>query len=223
MTERVTFPSTTGDTATGALAVPSGGGAAPAVVVIQEWWGLTDQIKGVAEKWAAEGFVALAVDLYRGVLAKDATEAGALMTGLDRPRAMADLGGAIEYVRRHARSTGKVGVTGYCMGGALTLAATQAFRRIAAAVPFYGLPPGADWRAVEAPIQAHFAAKDDWAKPDAAREIQRVLTGLGKAMELHVYDADHAFCNERRPEVYDPAAAALAWSRAVAFMREHTA
>jgi len=223
MTERVTFPSTTKDTASGALALPAGAGKAPAVVLLQEYWGLNDQIKTVAERWAAEGFIALAVDLYRGALAKDSTEAGALMSGLDRARAMADIGGAIDYLRAHPRSTGKVGVTGYCMGGAYTFQAALAFRGLAAAVPFYGLGPGGDWSVVDAPIQAHFAATDAWAKPALAKEIQDTLATHGRSMELHVYEAEHAFCNDRRPEVYHPEAAALAWSRAVAFMKKHTA
>jgi carboxymethylenebutenolidase len=223
MTERVNFPSNQGDTASGALALPVGEGKAPAVLVIQEWWGLNDQIKTVAENWAKEGFVALAVDLYHGQLAKDATEAQDLMVKLDRKRAMADIGGALDYLRGHARSTGKLGVTGYCMGGAYAFSAVLAFKGISAAVPFYGLGPGGEWSAVEAPIQAHFAARDGWAKPEGAREIQEILTGLGKSMELHVYDADHAFCNDRRPEVFHPGAAALAWSRAVAFMKKQLA
>jgi carboxymethylenebutenolidase len=224
MTERVTFPSTTGDTASGELALPAGTDKAPAVVVIQEWWGVNDQIKSIAERWAGEGFLAIAVDLYRGAIAKDATQAGEMMNKLDRPRALADLGGAIEYARSHARSTGKVAVTGYCMGGAFAFAATQAFPGIAAAVPFYGLPPpGGDWSRVKTPIQAHFSATDGWAKPDGAREIQAALKQHGTPMELFVYDAEHAFCNDRRPEVYDAAACAEAWSRTLAFVKHHTA
>jgi carboxymethylenebutenolidase len=222
-TERVEFPSGTGDTASGALAVPAGTGKAPAVLVIQEWWGINDQIKSVAERWAAEGFLALAVDLYRGALAKDRTQAAEMMNALDRDRALADIAGAVAYLRGHPRSTGKIGVNGYCMGGAYSFAAARHVRGLAAVVPFYGIPPGSDWSAVEAPIQAHFAARDDWAKPELAREIQKTLSTLGKPMELHVYEADHAFCNDRRPEVHDPEAAKLAWSRAVAFMKKHTA
>jgi carboxymethylenebutenolidase len=223
MTERVQFQSKAGDTANGALAVPAGGGPAPGVVVIQEWWGLNEQIKSVAERWAAEGFLALAVDLYRGALARDATEAGQMMAALDRTRAGGDVLAAVEYLRSHPRSTGKVGVTGYCMGGAFAFGAALHFRGLAAVIPFYGLGPTGDWSQVDAPIQAHFAARDDWAKPEGAREIQKALAALGKPMELHLYDAEHAFCNDRRPEVYNPEAAALAWSRAVAFMKKHTA
>ena len=222
-TQRVEFSSRTGDTASGALATPAGGDKVAAVVVIPEWWGVNDQIKSIATRWAGEGFLALVVDVYRGALARDATEANQMMTDLDRARALADIAGAVEYLRGHARSTGKVGVTGYCMGGAFSFGAALHVRGLAAVVPFYGVGPGGDWSAVDAPIQAHFAAKDGWAKPESAREIQKTLSGLGKPMELHVYDADHAFCNDRRPEVYDADACALAWSRTVAFMKKHTA
>jgi carboxymethylenebutenolidase len=224
MTERVTFPSTTGDTASGELALPAGDARGPAVVVIQEWWGVNDQIKRVAENWAAEGAVALAVDLYRGKVIEigQGGAAGEAMNSLDRVRAMADLGGAIEYARAHARTNGRVVVTGYCMGGAFSFAAAYTFRDLSAVIPFYGLPPpGGDWNKVEAPIQAHFASKDGWAKPDGAREIQATLKKLGKTMELHVYEADHAFCNERRPDVYNAGACAEAWSRATAFVKQH--
>lgn len=225
MTERVTFPSTTGDTAMGALAVPAGTGKVPAIVVVQEWWGVNDQITGLCEKWANEGFLALAVDLYRGKVIEigEGGAAGEAMGKLDRARATADLGGAIEYVRNHPRSTGKVAVTGYCMGGAFSFAAAQTFPGLAAVVPFYGLSPSNDFSQVTAPIQAHFAAKDGWAKADAAAEIKRTLEAAGKTMELYVYDADHAFCNERRPEVYNADACAQAWTRAVAFVKQHAA
>jgi carboxymethylenebutenolidase len=224
MTERVSFESRRGDQAQGVTSTPAGSGDAPAVVIIHEWWGINDQIKTVAERWADEGFVATVVDVFRGQTAKDATEAGKLMQGLDWARAIDDIAGAVAYAGIHPRSTGKVGVTGYCMGGALTFAAAALVDNIAAAVPFYGVPaPAPDWSKVTAPIEAHFAAKDGWAKPELAQEIQRTLDKLGKSMVLHVYDADHAFCNDRRPEVYNAGAAKLAWQRAVAFMRTHLA
>jgi carboxymethylenebutenolidase len=224
MTERVTFESKRGDQAQGVTATPAGSGDAPAVVIIHEWWGINDQIKTVAEKWASEGFVAVVVDVFRGKTASDATEAGKLMQELDRARAIDDIAGAVAYAGIHPRSTGKVGVTGYCMGGALTFASAALVDNVAAAVPFYGVPsPAPDWSKVVAPIQAHFAAKDGWAKPELAKEIEQTLTRLGKSMELHVYDADHAFCNDRRPEVYNADAAKQSWQRAVAFMRQHLA
>jgi carboxymethylenebutenolidase len=223
MTERVTFPSLADETASGWIALPAGAGKAPAVVLVQEWWGVNDQIKGIAEKWAGEGFIALAVDLYRGAIAKDAAEAGQMMKDLDRTRAMADLGGALAYLRAHPRASGKLGVTGYCMGGAFTLAAAAAFPDLAAAVPFYGIPPAADWSKVTAPVLFHVATRDTWVTPAAAEAVRAAIAAAGAPIEVALYDADHAFCNERRPEVYDASACAEAWSRTVAFMKQHAA
>lgn len=213
-------PSTFGET-TGALALPAGDGKAPAVVVLQEYWGVNDHIKAVVQRWAAAGFVALAPDLYRGTVTTSADEAMSLLTSLDGSRAIADIAGAVELLRAHPRVSGKVGVTGYCMGGAYALASSTVIRDLGAVVPFYGLPPAADWSKVTAPIQAHFASTDDWAKPELARKIQETIQAQGGSMELFVYEAQHAFCNDTRPEVYSPENAKLAWERAVEFMRKH--
>ncbi|MGE5183654.1 MAG: dienelactone hydrolase family protein [Acidobacteriota bacterium] len=204
------------------LALPKGEGRHPAVVVVQEWWGVNDQIKGICDKWAAEGFVALAPDLYHGQVVPfgDAAKAQELMTKLDRPKALQELASAVHLLKTHPRGNGKVVVTGYCMGGAMTLATAASVKGIAAAIPFYGLPPGADWSQVEAPVQMHVAEHDDWVTVDAAKKVQQAI---GKNMELHTYDAHHAFCNERRPEVYNAAACAQAWQRALAFAKQHVA
>ncbi len=218
MTERVKIPSTTGDMS-GVLAVPAGDAKVPGVVVIQEYWGINEQIQAVVQRWADAGFLAIVPDLYHGQIGKTAAEAGRLMQALDRPRAVQEIGAAVAYLRQHPRSTGKVAVSGYCMGGALTFAAAVNVRGLAAVVPYYGPPGDHDWPAVDAPIQAHFAAADEWAPVAAA---QKVKDAVKVPMELHVYDAPHAFCNERRPEVYNADAAKLAWERTLAFVREHT-
>jgi carboxymethylenebutenolidase len=222
MSERVTFTSKNGDTVGAALGLPAGGGKAPAVVVVQEWWGLNAQIEGTVDRLAAEGFVALAPDLYRGVVAKDATEASKMMNELDGKRALADLDGAVAFLREHARSSGKVAMTGFCMGGAYTLAAACTIRGLAAAVPFYGLPPKADYTRVEAPILFHVAEHDGWVTPAKAREVESAVKAAGGDIRLELYDADHAFMNEKRPEVFSPEASALAWQRTVEFLRAHT-
>ena len=222
MTQRVTFPAATGE-ASGVLFTPDGGGRHPAVVLIHEWWGVNEQIQSLGQKWASEGFVAIVPDLYHGVVAKDAKEAEAMMGKLDFPRALSEIAGAAAFLKDHPRATGKVSVTGYCMGGALSFAAATMVPGLAAVVPFYGVPPGADWSKVDAPVQAHFATIDDWATVDKAKEIQSGLAKHGRSMELHVYEAQHAFCNDKRPEVYSPEAAALAWQRTVQFIRDHSA
>jgi carboxymethylenebutenolidase len=222
MLERVSFTSSTGGDASGVLALPSGTEAGPAIVVLQEWWGVNDQIQAQAQRFADEGFVALVPDLYHGVVAKDAAEAGQMMKSLDWPKALDEIDGAVEYLRKHPRSTGNIAVCGFCMGGALSFATACRVRGLSAVVPYYGLPPGGDWANVDAPVLAHFARRDDWAKPELATKIQEQICAAGGSMELRVYDADHAFCNERRPEVYSPEAAALSWQRTLDFLRAHT-
>ena len=214
--QRVTFPSSAGE-ASGVLVTPDGGGKPPGVVVIQEWWGINEQIQAVAERYAQAGFVAVVPDLYHGKLAKDAEEAGAMMKALDFGKAVQEIAGAVAFVRE--RSNGKVAVTGYCLGGALSFASAVNIRGLAAVVPFYGLPGDLDWTKIDAPVQAHFATHDDWATVAGA---QKIKDAVKVPMELHVYDAQHAFANERRPEVYHPEAAKQSWDRAVAFLREHT-
>ena len=216
--ERVTYPSSVGD-ATGVLVTPQAraGSKPPAIVVLQEWWGVNEQIQSVAQRFAEAGFVALVPDLYHGKLAKDAEEASALMKALDHGKAVQEIAGAVAFLRE--RSNGKVAVTGYCLGGALAFASAVNIRNLAAVVPFYGLPGDLDWTKIDAPVQAHFASHDDWATVAGA---QKIKDAVKVPMELHVYDAQHAFANERRPEVYHAEAAKQSWDRAVAFIREHT-
>lgn len=221
MTQRLTFPSATGDVP-GLLEVPPGTARAPGVIILHEWWGVNEQMRVTARRWAEEGFVALVPDLYHGteVPIGDAVAADAAMKALDFGKAVQEIAGAVAFLQQHERCTGAVAVTGYCMGGALTFAAAVGLRGLAAVVPFYGLPGDLDWTRIDAPIQAHFAQHDDWATVAGANKIKDAVT---VPMELHVYDAQHAFCNERRPEVYNADAANTAWGRAVAFLRQHTA
>lgn len=225
MTEKVTFSSGTasgGAQASGEFVLPAGDGKAPGVVLIQEWWGVNDHVRSLLDRLAAEGFVALAPDLYHGQVTRDPEEAGRLMVALDKAQALAEIAGAVSYLAGHPRGNGKVGVMGFCMGGALTFASAATIPELRAAVPFYGIPsPAPSWADVRAPIMAHFASRDGWAKASDAEALQRQLQGLGKSMELHVYDADHAFVNDTRPEVYAPEAAKLAWERSVAFLRRN--
>lgn len=220
MTQRVTIP-TQAQTGTveGVLELPPGDSTGPAVVILHEWWGINEQIGVTAKRWAEEGFVALVPDLFHGKIAKTSEEAGALMNGLDFTKAVEEIAACVAFLRTHPRATGKVSVTGYCMGGALAFATAVHVRGLAAVVPFYGLPGDLDWSKVDAPIQAHFAQHDDWATVAGAQRIKDAVTA---PMELHIYDAQHAFCNERRAEVYNADAANQAWGRAVAFVRART-
>jgi carboxymethylenebutenolidase len=219
----VTFASKDGSQVSGAIASPAGGGKAPALVLIQEWWGLNDHIRDLADRFAAAGFLTLAPDLYHGKVATDATEAGKLMQELDRSRALRDIEGAVHFLRAHERSNGKVGVTGFCMGGAYSFSAAASIPEVAAAVPFYGVQPvgAVDYSQLKAPILAHFATKDEWATVAAAEAVKKQIEALGQSMQLEVYEADHAFMNNTRPEVYQPAAAKIAWERTIAFLHRH--
>lgn len=191
----------------------------PGVVVIQEWWGLNDQICGIADRFARAGFTALAPDLYKGRVTQSPDEANHLMTGLDFAGAThQDIRGAVDFLRTTCPS---VGVTGFCMGGALTIAAAVHVPGIAAAVCYYGIPPAefADPATIRVPFQGHFASRDDWCTPEAVDKLEAAMLEAGAAPEIHRYVADHAFCNERRADVYDAEACNQAWDRTVAMFR----
>jgi carboxymethylenebutenolidase len=223
MGTRVELKSRSGGEMSAELASPDGSTKGPAVVLIQEFWGVNDHIRSIAARLADAGFFVVAPDLYHGKIAKDATEAGAMMKGLDRSQALDEIAGAIDFAAHHARSNGKVGVMGFCMGGAYALGAASVVPQIAAVVPFYGLPPEADYTKIKAPVLMHVASKDGWVKPALAEAVKATVDAAGGSMELHVYEADHAFFNDTRPEVYNPAAAKLAWERSITFLRKHLA
>jgi carboxymethylenebutenolidase len=194
----------------------------PGVVVIQEWWGLNDQICGVADRFARAGYNALAPDLYKGRLTTEPGEANHLMTGLDFPAAThQDLRGAAQHLRGQS---GKVAVMGFCMGGALTIAAAVHVPDVAAGICFYGIPPKdfADSAKIRVPFQGHFANKDDWCTPSAVDDLEKVLKGAGVKHEIYRYDAAHAFANERSA-AYDVGCANQAWDRMSAFLKANIA
>ena len=223
MGELVEFPSN-GGTARGYLATPEGGGGLP-VVVIQEWWGLVPHIEDVCDRFAAAGFVALAPDLYHGETTTEPDEAGKLMMALNIEQAEKDLRGAVEYLSGHEATAGDaVGTVGFCMGGVLSLFAASKNQRVGACVVFYGIHPKVepDLDALRAPVLGLYAERDQFVPPAAVRELEAQLKERGKAVEMHIYPGtDHAFFNDTRPEVYDPEAAADAWRRTVAFLRQH--
>ena len=222
--QNTTFASN-GGTAHGYLAVP-GSGRGPGVVVIQEWWGLTTHIKDVTDRLAAEGFVALAPDLFGGATTHDADEAGALMSALPVDKAAQDLGGAVDFLLGHdAVTSSSVGAVGFCMGGGFVLVlAAQQGDRVGAAVPFYGVlkEDYPDLSGLTAPVLGHFGERDDFTTPDAARAlVQRIERESGVTPQLHFYPAGHAvFNDENLLGTYDPEQAAPAWSRTLAFLRE---
>ena len=205
-----------GGTTKGYLAIAGQG--RPGLVVIQEWWGLNDQICGVTDRFARAGYNALAPDLYKGRVTAEPDEANHLMTGLDFSDAThQDLRGAAQHLRPQS---GKVAVMGYCMGGALTIAAAVHVAEFAAGVAFYGIPPKefAEPAKIRVPLQGHFANKDDWCTPAAVDDLERGLKQTGLKHEVDRYEAAHDFANERSA-AYDVACANLAWDRITAFLR----
>jgi carboxymethylenebutenolidase len=220
MTTKPTIEFKRPDGGTSRAYLADAGPGKPGIVLIQEWWGLNEQICAVADRCAAAGFTTLAPDLYRGRLASSADEASHLMTGLDFGDAThQDLAGALAYLQPHCS---KVGVTGFCMGGALTIAAAVHVPGYAAASCFYGIPPAefADPATIAIPFQGHFADLDDWCTPAAVNGLEGKLK---VPAEIYRYHAHHAFFNERRPEVFDAACAKQAWERTIAFFGKHLA
>ncbi|MBV8605206.1 MAG: dienelactone hydrolase family protein [Pelomonas sp.] len=210
----IEFKRPDGQTSAGYAALAGAG--RPAVVVIQEWWGLKPHILDLCERFAAAGYHALAPDLYRGRIAADADEAAHMMNGLDFVDACdQDLAGALGWLR--AGGAGKTGVVGFCMGGVLAVAAAVRVPGVAAAVSFYGLPPTelADPAKLAIPLQGHFASEDAWWSPAVVDAFEARLT---RPAELHRYTASHAFFNSSRPEVYDADCSKLAWQRTLDFL-----
>jgi len=226
MGDMIEFP-VNGTSAGGYVAVPESG-SGPGVMVIQEWWGLVPQIKGVCDRLAAEGFVALAPDLYHGDIAEhdEMDKAGHLMTSLPADRAAKDMSAAVSALLELEATTGdQVGVVGFCMGGmlALSIAAAEG-DRVASVAPFYGAPlgdDGPDWSGLTAKVEGHFAAVDDFFPPEACTALGEKLRGMGKDVTIHVYDGTgHAFTNEENPlGTYDEAATATSWGRALDLLR----
>ena len=227
MGEIIEFASN-GTTGQGYIAVPdSGAGSTAGIIVLQEWWGLVDQIKRTCDRFAEAGFTALAPDLYHGttVPLTEPDEASKEMMALTMDGAAKDLSGAVdELVRRTGRPV--VGVIGFCMGGGLALVlATQRPDAVKAVVPAYGLIPWPDaqpdFSKLDAAVLGHAAEDDDYFTPDAAHELEAQLRGLGKSVEFHHYPGvGHAFFNEDRPEAYHEESAGLLWDRTVAFFRQ---
>ena len=217
----VEFP-TNGHTTHGYLATPASG-KGPGVLVIQEWWGLVPHIKKVADRFAAEGFSALAPDMYHGQTASEPDGAGKLFMALNIGQAEKDLQGATTYLKAHS-STAKVGAVGFCMGGQLALFAATLDTSIGACVNFYGVHPNVkpDYRKLSGPVLGLYAEKDGFVTPDVAKGVDKAIKEAGKSSEIHIYPGvNHAFFNDERPDAYDKAAAEDAWRRTLTFFRQH--
>jgi len=227
MGQMISFRRPDGQNVQGYLAEPAGG-SAPGVVVIQEWWGLNAQIKGVADRLAGAGYRALVPDLYRGKVTVEAKEAEHLMSNLDfGDAASQDVRGAVQHLKGQSR---KVGVTGFCLGGALTLLAAVNVPEADAGVIWYGFPPleYVDATKIKAPLLGHYAIEDVPFPIATVNALEEKLRAANVRFEFHRYQAKHAFANEtlvgdRKLPVaeYNAAAAGLAWTRTIEFFDRH--
>jgi len=210
--------------ANGAEQVGYVSGSGPGIIVIQEWWGLVDHIERVTDRFAAAGFTAFAPDFYQGVATAEPDEASSMMMALQIEHAERVIRGAVSALLSRSECSSKsVGIVGFCMGGQLAMFGACLDKRISACVNFYGVHPHVSpaFEQLEAPILGHFAARDHMTTPDVVAQLDRKLTELNKPHEFHSYDADHAFFNDDRLEVYDAEAATLAWDRTLKFFRDH--
>jgi carboxymethylenebutenolidase len=216
-TRMVEFPAN-GRTVQGYLARPADAGA-PGLIVIQEWWGLVPHIKDVVERFAREGFVALAPDLYYGQQTEEPDEARKLAMEMDRQHAIRDLEAAAEYLR--SLGCARVGATGYCMGGGLVWELATRPGVIDAGAPYYGRPIAIERiDEVTVPIEGFYGEKDQGIPADGVRRVADALRAQGKDVDVHIYEgADHAFFNDTRSSSYHREASKDAWQRTLAFFR----
>jgi carboxymethylenebutenolidase len=223
MGQRVEFASN-GHTCQGYFAAPASG-RGPAVVVIQEWWGLVPHIEDLVERFAREGFAAIAPDLYHGKTTTSPDEAGKMLMELDVARAQREIDGAADYVMSRPECTSRTfGVVGFCMGGALAQHVATHSPKCGAAVSFYGgfKKVETPWEDLRVPILLIYGENDQGVPAEQGRELGRKLQKLGKNAEVVIYpDADHAFFNDARPSVYKPDAAEDAWRRTLELFRRH--
>jgi carboxymethylenebutenolidase len=223
--QNVTFPSN-GRQAHGYLAKPASG-KGPGLVVIQEWWGLDDHIADIVDRFAAEGFVALAPDLFGGKVAHDSDTAGRYMQELPADQAARDLAGAVDYLLADDDVTSsKIGTVGFCMGGGFVLQlAAQQGDKIGAAVPFYGVGQGVpdEYRGITAPIQGHYGEQDGFYPVEQARQQEQKIREQSQGpVEFFYYPAGHAFHNDKdRLGTYDAESAKQAWQRTVEFLKSN--
>lgn len=219
-TEQITFPAN-GGTGQGFLALPEGPGPHRAVIVIQEWWGVDEHIADVTRRFAAEGYVALAPDLYHGAVTAEPDEARKLVMQMQITEATKEMAGAAAYLAgRDDVAPKRVGAIGFCVGGSLALLLAANSPHVGAVASFYGGRelPEEQLRRIGAPVLAIFGAEDQGIPPERHAALDRVLNDMGLKHTIYVYPgAPHAFFNDTRPEVYRPLAAQDAWARTLAW------
>ena len=210
------------------VAAPQTTGKRPAIIIVQEWWGLTDHMKDIARRYAAEGYVAIAPDLYSRLghaLTTDAGEAGNLMNTLKQEDGLADLNATVAYLKSVPEvDATKIGITGFCMGGSYALMLPCINQEIKAAVPFYGQVPNPDTpiQKLACPILYIYGEDDGWITKADVQRLAAALKKYNKPGEIKTYPgAPHAFFRDTDPSVYRPEAAKDAWARTTAFFKQH--
>jgi carboxymethylenebutenolidase len=192
-----------------------------AVIIVQEWWGLNDHIKDIANRYAGEGFIAIAPDLYRGQLATNPEEASKMMANLELEDGLDTIDKTIKAAREKYKIA-NFGITGYCMGGTYALQAICRLEGLIAAAPFYGdIPDETTLKGLRGPVLFISGTKDKWINPEKVGELERIAKSNVLPVKSVKYEADHAFFNNTRPEVYDAEAAKDAWARVIAFFKEN--
>jgi carboxymethylenebutenolidase len=195
--------------------------AESAVILIHEWWGITDHIRDIAGRYAKEGYLCVAPDLFRGKVAKDADEASKLMHDLAIEDGIDTISSAIAEIE-HSFAVDQIGITGYCMGGTFALRAACEMEELAAAAVFYGDIPEEDILAnLTVPTLFIAGSRDKWITPEKVAALKEAAQKHDLPLEVVSYDADHAFFNDTRPEVYDAKAAIDAWRRVLELFRKH--
>ena len=209
--------------ATTAYVARPDGDAAAVVILIQEWWGINDHIRDIAGRYANEGYICVAPDLFRGKLAKDPTEAAQLMQALAIEDGLGIIQAAIAETKR-THNVQKFGITGFCMGGTFALRAACEISELSAAAPFYGDVPEEDvLKKLKVPTLFIAGKRDAWINPEKVNGLLEAARKYDLPVEVVSYDADHAFFNDTRPQVYDADAAADAWRRVLDLFRKNLA
>ena len=223
MSQDVSFKSKSGGDVTGAFAEPAGSGKVGAIVVLQAYWGVNEHIKSLVDRFAngvwggarAQGYLVLAPDLYHGKVTTDPNEGAKMAGALDTLKAVDEIAGGVAFLKEHPRCNGKVGVVGFCLGGALALASGCHVAGLDAVVSFYGIPPAekVDYAKLTAPVMMHVAKHDHWVTTEKASHVRDAIEKHGKHVDLFIYAANHAFVNDTRPDTYHPENAQVALER----------
>jgi carboxymethylenebutenolidase len=220
-TETLNFE-TAGGATTAYAALPVKLDPAKAVIVVQEWWGLNEHIKDIANRYAKEGFIAIAPDLYRGRIAENPEEAGEMMNALELEDGLDTIDKAVKAAQERFGVV-KMGITGFCMGGTYALQAICHLEGLSAAAPFYGdVPDENTLKGLKGPVLFVSGNKDKWINPEKVAELERIAKENTLPVRTEEYEADHAFFNDTRPEVYDAEAAKDAWAKVIRFFNEHS-